>query len=292
MPKNISENQHYVPQFILRNFQNSKGKIFVIDKHLNNIFETNVKNIAVERNFNEFNFEGENFTLEPSFCELEGRVSKIVNNIIHKNSLRRLIWKDKIHLSNFIIVQYLRTNGHKERIKDFGEKLSQSLIEWGIDSNEVAADQDNNQLIFVRNLVNAHKFVPYLLDKDWVLLETTVKHPYYISDNPVTLQNQKITPGRGNLGFAVEGIEIYLPISKTLTLALWCSSYNKMMTEGYKKAKGMIHEYKTKKRLGINIDGQFEKNKARLAKIALKNARKVLKALETGNHLKSLPENV
>lgn len=292
MPNKIKEIQHYVPQFLLRNFQKGKGIICVFDKHSNKTFETNIKNIAAERNFNEFTFQGETLTLEPSLCELEGKVSNIINTIKNKKTLNGLASEEKSHLAHFIAVQLLRTNGQKVKIKDLRENLSRGLIEMGVDPNVVAADEENDQLLFIKGLTKAHQFLPHLVDKVWVLLETTGKHSYYISDNPVTLQNQNKRPGRGNLGFAVEGIEIYLPITKTLTLALWCSSHARMVTEMYEKAKDVIHGSKKYNRLVKNIDEQLKKNEEKVARKALKEAGKVLKAIKTGNPLKSLPENV
>jgi len=292
MPNRVSENQHYVPQFLLRKFQRGKGKICVFDKHLNKSFETNIKNIAVEKNFNEFEFEGETLTLEPSLCELEGKASKIIGKIINKKALTEISLKEKIVLSHFIIVQHLRTNGQREIIKDLGGKLSRKLTEMGVDPKEIPVDEKMDQLLFLKGILKAHEFVPYLLDKVWVLLETTTKHPYYISDNPITLQNQNDMLPRGNLGFAVEGIEIYLPLTKTLTLALWCSSYKKMMIDGQKQARGVIQRSKMYKKLGINIDGHHGGKGKKIAKDALRASNRMLNAFNKGKPLKSLPENV
>lgn len=41
----------------------------------------------------------------------------------------------------------------------------------------------------------------------------------------------------GNIGLAVEGIEIYFPLTKELSLGLWCSSHKEKFIELYEKCK-------------------------------------------------------
>src|SRR4029453_17497765 len=70
----------------------------------------------------------------------------------------------------------------------------------------------------------------HILDKTWLLFETDAATPFYISDNPVAMQNlvERRGPGRGNLGLSVRGIEIYLPISSLMTLGFFCRSHEEL----------------------------------------------------------------
>jgi hypothetical protein len=54
-----AEKQHYVPQFILRQFLANERdeRVTVYDKHDDKTFVTSIKNIMAERRFNEFYFE-------------------------------------------------------------------------------------------------------------------------------------------------------------------------------------------------------------------------------------------
>jgi Protein of unknown function (DUF4238) len=58
-----------------------------------------------------------------------------------------------------------------------------------------------------------------------MLLRARAPESLYISDNPITLFNSKDFGFRGNLGLACFGIEIYLPLSSHLTLAIFCPSH-------------------------------------------------------------------
>lgn len=84
----------------------------------------------------------------------------------------------------------------------------------------------------MRALGRARALVPHFLNKAWLLLETTPKHPFFISDNPIGLHNDMDHGPYGNLGLAVRGIQIYLPLSSTLCLHLLCPT----IAEEFRKA--------------------------------------------------------
>ncbi len=63
-------------------------------------------------------------------------------------------------------------------------------------------------------------FSRLLLAKLWFLVPAIHDDPFYIGDNPVAQQNEQDHGPYGNLGFASAGIEIYPPISCTLSLGM------------------------------------------------------------------------
>ena len=83
-----------------------------------------------------------------------------------------------------------------------------------MDENEVKA----STMSFIPK--GAEMFSRLLLAKLWFLLPATQDDPFYIGDNPVARQNEQDHGPYGNLGFASAGIEIYLPISSTLSLGM------------------------------------------------------------------------
>nr|QWP89203.1 hypothetical protein IHCLGBEB_00006 [Escherichia coli] len=71
--------------------------------------------------------------------------------------------------------------------------------------------------------------IDLLPKKDWYL-ETRPERPFTcIGDNPVVLKNSNDFGPYGNLGLAVRGIQIYLPLSSTLMLAMYCPSIREQM---------------------------------------------------------------
>lgn len=222
--------QHYVPRFILRNF--GIGKIFqvyVFDKQQEKVFTTNIRNTAAEQGFYDLNVDGVIYTIEPSLGNIETEASKILQTIVIMQSLAGLSNENKWKLSEFVAVQLARVNRIRQSISEMNRLLEEKLRDLGADPTQVKGfdhfSDEDIKAISLDVLVHYHNYVPYIFEKTWVLFETSKSNPFYTSDNPVTLQNMYDFSPRGNLGLAVKGIEIYLPISSTLTLGMLCPSY-------------------------------------------------------------------
>lgn len=84
--------------------------------------------------------------------------------------------------------------------------------------------REDHRDVFLLQLVQQVSHIDHLLNKDWYLLETKPEHPFFVSDNPVVLKNSNDFGLYGNIGLAVPGIQIYLPLSSTLMLAIYCPS--------------------------------------------------------------------
>jgi hypothetical protein len=227
---NQAKMQHYVPRFILRNFGTGKKcRVYVFDKHLEKVFTTNVRNAAAEQGFYELNVEGVIYTIEPSLSDIEAEASKILQTIIKKKSLAGLSDGNKRKLSEFVAVQFARVNRIRQSIGEMNRLLEEKLRHLGADPTQVKGfdylSGQDIKAISLDILLHYHNYVPHIFEKTWVLFETSKRKPFYISDNPVTLQNMYDFSPRGNLGLAVKGIEIYLPITSTLTLGMFCPSY-------------------------------------------------------------------
>ena len=94
----------------------------------------------------------------------------------------------------------------------------------------------------LRQLAKSHIFAHHFMNKTWVLLRGRKGYPFYISDNPIALQNYnpyKSQQPHGKLGVAVPEIEIYLPLSSHYTLSLCCPSFEKKIKTGYEAYKNL-----------------------------------------------------
>ncbi|HEY0414299.1 MAG TPA: DUF4238 domain-containing protein [Allosphingosinicella sp.] len=78
------------------------------------------------------------------------------------------------------------------------------------------------------HLTSIHKclgdFARTIGEKDFLLAEAAPERSFYLGDNPVCLNNARDFGPYGNIGLAVPGIEIYLPLSSDLLLCAWCPS--------------------------------------------------------------------
>jgi hypothetical protein len=230
----VAKVQHYVPQFILRNFGNGKkDQLWVFDKATGRTFTTNAKNIASESRFYDFESSGRHITLEPYLCKVEDDAKPILKRIIDTDSLAALDNTDKATIARFLSIQLTRTRTFREQWREFPRMLREALATRGdqvaegspaanlirdISEDDVKAETGRFMLEAPRTM--AHHF----LSKDWVLAATTRNRPFLTSDNPLALQNMADRPGYGTLGLNVPGIEVYLPISPVRALAIWCRS--------------------------------------------------------------------
>ncbi len=75
-----------------------------------------------------------------------------------------------------------------------------------------------------------------VIAKPWVLQRVSGSSLLQISDSPMTLHNMNDFGPYGNLGFAVPGVELQLPLSSKLNLWIICPTLYAKFEEGYQTA--------------------------------------------------------
>jgi len=238
----IAKVQHYVPQFLLRNFGNGKkDQVWVYDKSSARAFPSNTKNVASESRFYDFEYQGQPFSLEPWLGQLEGSAQSVVRFILDADSVATLAEEQKQILAAFLAVQLTRTKTFREEWDAFPRMLREHFqrngdqVAPGSQAEELIQDIPANDLKeqTARVIYKAPEtYATQFLNKDWVLAATTRKAPFLLSDNPLTRQNMIDRPNRGNLGLALPGIEIYFPLSPTRALAMWCPTLTETVHRG------------------------------------------------------------
>jgi len=224
----IDTKQHYVAQMLTLGFETEPGsnQVYVFDKRDGRTFATNVANIAAERGFYDLGTS----TLDTGMTRADSAAAAIIDTIREHQSLAATPPADRHTLAEFVVLQFLRTRGFQERFKHTGQSLVEAVRRHGMEPPEEWEEHLKTERAREQSLrvipEFLPEFLPHLLDKDLLLYKTESAVPFSISDNPVALYNTTNDGDgiRGTLGFAVRGIEIYLPISKTLTLAYFCPS--------------------------------------------------------------------
>ena len=123
-PNEIAKIQHYVPQFLLKQFtKGKKPQVWVFDKWTGKKFKSHVKNVASENRFYDFRFKGNEYTIEPSFSNIETHASKVIKDIVRENSIANLSNENMFFLSHFFALQFVRTKQHRQLFKDLSESL-------------------------------------------------------------------------------------------------------------------------------------------------------------------------
>ncbi|AOI29414.1 TPA: DUF4238 domain-containing protein [Citrobacter freundii] len=225
--------QHTVPRFLLKHFSISgKGKrqrLYAFDKASGRAYATTPDDATVRNTFYNLDNHPDRLSLEPLLGIYEHHAAPVIAELLQHRDIRLLTEDERYNLAVFVAVQRARTFGELERISGMISKLTDkmeatgSTKEMALETLGLSSEGDTRD-IFLRQLVQQVSHIDHLLNKDWYLLETKPEHPFYVSDNPVVLKNSNDFGPYGNIGLAVRGIQIYLPLSSTLMLAMYCPS--------------------------------------------------------------------
>ena len=93
-------------------------------------------------------------------------------------------------------------------------------------------------LTFIRH--NLADFAGIIAQKDFALVASMPSRSFYLGDNPVCLHNARDFGPYGNLGLAVKGIEIYMPLSADLLVCAWCPTIMIGIRKVMQDAKGTV----------------------------------------------------
>jgi hypothetical protein len=274
--------QHYVPQFVLKHFCEGKNpQIFVFDKEKENVFRTNIKNVACENGFYNFCVGDGQVSIEPLLGNLETAAANVIKKISRDESLATITLDERLSLSTFIAVQFIRTKNVRLNIALLNKTLEEKLTAMGMDHHNVDGfkmmDENDVKTLSARLVLEADEFVPHIYGKAWILFKTTRSHPFFIGDNPVTLQNRLDFGPYGNLGLAVKGVEIYFPICSTLTLAIFCKSHEEVIRDTHRKIQSLMNAK-------IDLSAHPGLDLLRITEL--------MAGIEKGNSVQSHPKNV
>ncbi len=323
MNTNEPRRHHHVPQLLLNNFCSKHEKksngddeffVHVFDKKTEQIKnDLNVKNVMCETDFHRFkiSYEGEEFWLnyERLFHSVEGAGGASIKKLIEEKNLTKIDDQDKVNIAAFITFQFFRTKQYRALInildeaeynlvKQFPNSGDDDLMERdGVKIKIGSLKKNENQmketvLKILRNQEELAKIASHLLVKKWILYETDKAKPFYISDAPVTLHNDKKYGPYGNIGFAVPGIEIYFPISSTLTLGMICPLLYKECQEGLDKIDNLKKSFLSLKILGRNPNFKMIEERLSLLDGLRKSPSDYFQAFNTGLPVKCGDENI
>ncbi len=243
-----AENQHYVPQMLLRNFtvagRGKQDQIHVFDKRDDRAFRTGTQNVAAERRFYDLSADdGVTVSLEPSLTKLEEGAAEAFRKLLGSRRLDALLEIDRAWIALFLAWQKLRGKNFREDQLHLDAALRDLITASGGSPQKVEGytpftSEEELKAFHLGFLASsAADFAAHMVNKRWVLFDTDADHPFWISDTPVVLHNDEDFGPYGNIGLAVRGIQVYLPVSPTIMLGLWCFSQEEKI-----RAAGMVHD--------------------------------------------------
>lgn len=216
------KNQHYVPKVLLKNFSSKDSFIWAYDKDAKKkdwkaIKQRPINRVASENYFYDQIENNKEFSFEYELSKIEREIAPIIEKLVTNKNINVITNIEREKVSYFVAVQFLRTKWRlkmiKEQTLDFNQKIKEAF-----GTNE---EQLDSKSLWFSLFEASREFSVSINNKVWFLGES--KNLFYISDNPVVLQNT-INNGsiRGALGLDSYGIEIYLPLTDSLILCMFC----------------------------------------------------------------------
>jgi hypothetical protein len=220
--------QHYVPQFLLRNFaigKKQEAKLWVFDKRNTSVFQSSVRDVGHENMFYEYRGEAGTYDFEPLLEKLDSKAAGIIQDVIASSRLPRT-GEDYDWLSFYVSAQMLRTPMIRKDMDNIRElithKFGEDIALEGDFKRVADYGSEDSKASSIRLLRDVPRFAEILREKVWTLALAPDTAPYIIADNPVSKHNMISRCPRGNLGLKNEGIELYMPLSPRLSLQILC----------------------------------------------------------------------
>jgi hypothetical protein len=222
----MGKNQHYIPQFLLRNFSddNSKKCLTLYLIRDNKIVQnTSIKDQA-SKNF----IYGKDQVIENIFQNIETNTSIIIDKMLNNVAL---IDTEKETLKTFIHFQMNRTPFNAENNNGLANLVFQTMYYnhpvFGKYVNELEIRLKNP---YILSIISSIKTSKLLSDLKIEVLETNNKIPFILGQRPAYIMNPYLNEKKINYwsqGIVVKGICIFMPISFNKMIIIydkWCYS--------------------------------------------------------------------
>lgn len=207
--------QHFIPQFYLRNFG---LKLYCFDKNKEEKFESTPDNIAVKPDFYGGEYEGLP-SLETIFSQIENKHSEAIRRLIEEKNYYKLSESDKISICEFFAFQFLRTEAMKNNIKHLNEYFYNIVAEQIIPKESKITLTDLGSVSrHLNSIQDYQKFAVLFYNMKFIIIINHTPIPFWVSDNPITRQNEYDRHPFGTLGIANRGIQIHLPINPSIMI--------------------------------------------------------------------------
>lgn len=226
--KGETKRQHYVPRMILRNFSRDRRRISLL------VDGKRIDGASIGKQCYEDYFYGADNIMEKSFAEEEGKVNAFLGDL-DPERFKDLNADDAEMLRYFIYYQHARTRGAAEHLSKFAGAFAKEMVRGSLrlrkdpDLSPEALDEVEIGLKNAQNeaLWQATKTTPIIKDLNVKFITTARTPGFVIGDHPVVVYNQFVehhpvlSQYPVSTGLALKGIQLFMPLSPSVTLALY-----------------------------------------------------------------------
>lgn len=198
------DNQHWVPKFSIKNFVDVDGRVFRLNIQTDEVTKPPPKYAASEVGFNEFEINGQTVSYEDQLETVETAAAPILRAIVTSKSVAGLTDVQREHVANFVAFQSFRTEAF---YKGLGSPTARRKF----------------GPIFAELWRSAAMLSAEVKRRKW--LPMVIKHVdvFYLGDHPVVLQHTETPDASKLLGFDIEGVEAFMPLSPKCVLYMPCA---------------------------------------------------------------------
>src|SRR6185312_6814110 len=218
------KNQHFVPKFLLRKFSDDGKSLALVLLSAGKI----VRGASLTNQCAKDYFYGRDSAVEDAVAAWEGEIAATVRNL-DPHVLQNLPFDKLYQLRQYAHYQHRRTEGAAEMINSMVDNLGKAILKESPNGSlpnphDVRLGLKEPQHL---SLYNAATSTPFLLDLAMKFLVRSEPPGFVTSDDPVVLSNQwaehhpKFTNYRGVTGLALKGLQMFLPLSPQVTLAVF-----------------------------------------------------------------------
>lgn len=211
-------------------FGDDSDRIWVFDKPTGRAFPQATSNVGGDDFFYDSEWEPE-AEVEEFLREVEAAATFPYDHIVTTKSLSTVTRQDKRDLANFLALQWMRTQERRNSIRDVGKLVEETIeerfgIEWNLGNEEEIERKISETHTETMTIQEVEEISDILMEKRWLVMENLTDRPLWTSDHPIVSHNQAEFPtwASGN-GLAVEGVQIFFPLSPDIMLQLADPAY-------------------------------------------------------------------
>ncbi len=228
MSKQITKNQHYVPQCLLKHFgcDARKGKrinVFDIERSVVRYHQ------SIKKIFSQNYFYGKDNKVETFMAEkVEDPASKVLDKIVDGDF--NIVDEDILTLHRFVLSLFYRTPEASERVSGFLNSQLESMVREllslnGFDPEEASAGRFNFYQDRLASLMTVQGVLDAIILRDlrYHIVKNETVSEFYISDHPVFIYNWLYRDLKypGVTSITALGLQIFLPLSPKITLCFY-----------------------------------------------------------------------
>jgi hypothetical protein len=260
--------QLHLPRVLLRNFAIDHGtgrgreQIWTFDKANDALYRSNIGTVATRADIHEGALNNEKWNIDAGLGAREDQIRSVLTKLSATKALNVLTSEERAWFSIFCAAQVVRVAELRNRKEQMIDAIVGRIRTIGADpknvNGRIPSDEEETKHGSINSLIQSlQELSHYFAMKRWFIMEAPESHTFYVGDNPIVFHNTRNFGPYSNLRLASSGIEIYLPITSRVTVAMWEPSKLNEVDQLLKDAKSTRKVLRSldMKQAGQVIDG-------------------------------------